>query len=326
MVDTHFQAETPMAKQKTKRAPLRVPRATGSSPQAQWIDGHLRPTAFRAATLIHPVNFNPSLPRRVKNSQWKHRNDNHLIPTSHPTLAERFHALPGELREHVFAILLVRPPRFDLDHSAGCPASTLPAAVEIRPTFSSQSHSCGLFPNAFSFLRNKPVWHDPWRSHYAPPVQHPFKCSNCCDREDRAKPFTRSWRGEDLPCLCVRRQNLNVLLVCKAWYEEAGRVLYARNMFCFTDSYTLHAFLKALPVNRRKQIARLALVTTMPGSQARERSEAAGFSTTERKRLIELFALLANRQRFPALWQLEVGSEYFLETRVLLPLLRTGPK
>ena len=97
-------------------------------------------------------------------------------------------------------------------------------------------------------------------------------------------------------------------------------------MFCFTDSYTLHAFLKALPVNRRKQIARLALVTTMPGSQARERSEAAGFSTTERKRLIELFALLANRQRFPALWQLEVGSEYFLETRVLLPLLRTGPK
>ena len=213
MVDTHFQAETPMAKQKTKRAPLRVPRATGSSPQAQWIDGHLRPTAFRAATLIHPVNFNPSLSRRVKNSQWKHRNDNHLIPTSHPTLAERFHALPGELREHVFAILLVRSPRFDLDHSAGCPASTLPAAVEIRPTFSSQSHSCGLFPNAFSFLRNKPFWHDPWRSHYAPPVQHPFKCSNCCDRKTERSPSLGA--GGEKTCLaCASGGRISMSCSC----------------------------------------------------------------------------------------------------------------
>ena len=70
---------------------------------------------WQASKVLHPPPYDvaPGKKRAVRKAHKKHRYD--LVPlvqphppSATPTLADRFHALPSELRQHIFSFLLVQ--------------------------------------------------------------------------------------------------------------------------------------------------------------------------------------------------------------------------
>ncbi|KAK4547051.1 hypothetical protein LTR36_001272 [Oleoguttula mirabilis] len=237
------------------------------------------------------------------------------MPHELPTLADRFHALPAELREHVFALLLVQPVRYDMQHLGTCPLrdASLPLNANLRPSRPWRTHACG-------WRRHDdytPTWHNPWRSKYAPPVRNPFLCSDCWDRKFRPRPFPVV--SSDSPCLCARRQDLDVLLVCRRWHAEAGRVFYSRDTFDFEDARTCLAFFAGLRQQWRETVTSVSLVAY----QGQQHALIRGAAWESRKAWTRVWCLL---RTLPSLSRLALSTHHLEDERTLRPLLRLGPQ
>ncbi|KAK8041505.1 hypothetical protein PG994_014512 [Apiospora phragmitis] len=131
-----------------------------------------------------------------------------------------------------------------------------------------------LHSNTKSNNDGPPLLVDPWRSRWAPPPTNPYICSTCFDRRHRPHPHPAPSKFS-LPCLCARRANLQVLLMCRRWYAEAGRVFYVRNTFAFADPRECVEFLTTLAPRWRRLISQVSLLALaardyVPESAARE--------------------------------------------------------
>ncbi|EME87679.1 uncharacterized protein MYCFIDRAFT_75524 [Pseudocercospora fijiensis CIRAD86] len=144
------------------------------------------------------------------------------------TLGDRFNALPAELRAHIFSLLLARPVKWDVEHQPQCPRRQ--SDYDITPTMGN-SNQCSAAASQVEWRKgNCNMFQSPWRSQWAEEPQHPYVCSICYDHRLRTGPTPTP---RTLPCLCARRPELQLLLVCKKWYQEAGTVLYTQNTWAF---------------------------------------------------------------------------------------------
>lgn len=261
----------------------------------------------------------------VARAKAKHRNDNVPKPTP-PTLADRFHALPSELRSHIFSFLIVQPVKWDISHHPSCLLTRASVNQFPRPPFVLDHEtvtcvSCDQ-PEASRWRRDTTlgldIWTSPWRSRWAPPQTNPYLCSQCYDNNVRPQPFPSPWGGS-LPCLCARRQNLDVLLVCKKWYHEAATVFYTQNTFAFESAVTFTAFVTNLPSHWRDKISKISLMSFSnyyPGEVFIDSADPrAGVDSWRWKQVWPLLRSL------PALSTLELDSRFLNNTTTVRALL-----
>ncbi|KAI1077782.1 hypothetical protein F5B20DRAFT_582890 [Whalleya microplaca] len=203
----------------------------------------------------------------------KHKRDSQPQRPEQPvqvpgTLGYSFASLTPELRAEIFAQLLVRPVKWNATHDPrSCPLAACPMllASSVRPRLEPLQASCAtrVLGGPRWWLRDdRPTWRDPWRSSWAPEPANPFLCSACWDARFRPAPFPRS--PASLPCLCARRPNLQVLLVSRAWYAEAGRVFYSRNTFAFGHPLECADFLENLAPRWRPFVSKVSLLALPP--------------------------------------------------------------
>jgi hypothetical protein len=185
-------------------------------------------------------------------------------------LGSQFHALPPELRAHIFSFLLVRPVKWDLRHLEGCERSAAnTVSGYTRPSHHSLSDSDNIYICAecgpsthernwrHAFTRGFVVYVSPWRSKWAPEQTNPFLCTNCYEDRWRARPFPQL---TNLPCLCARRKNLETRLVCRQWNEEASLVFFSDNTFAFDDCDSMEIFFSAIPRQWKTAITKVSLL------------------------------------------------------------------
>ena len=185
-----------MAK-RAKRRPLRASKGNAkSSPSDQQSSRQ-----YSASTLLHPSST--SCKRRVATACAKHTLP---IPTTvKPTLAERFYSLPTELRAEIFALLLVRPVKWQFPHlytPESCPRllsnDDLTPELRVCQMYGGR-HTCVRCVTGHHFNQRSPLWlsrqdpgystwMNPWRSMWAPEVRNEFVCSDCWDEEFRPRP------------------------------------------------------------------------------------------------------------------------------------------
>ncbi|KEQ90495.1 hypothetical protein AUEXF2481DRAFT_568424 [Aureobasidium subglaciale EXF-2481] len=185
-------------------------------------------------------------------------------------LGRRFHALPSELRAYIFSFLLVRPVKWDLRHLESCEkyCARTTSGYE-RPTHHTipglESRyvcaSCGPWTHErnwrHAFGRGFEVYVSPWRSKWAPPQGNSYICSNCYDDRMRTRPFPEP---TNLPCLCARRQSLEMRLVCRQWHDEASLVFFSENTFAFDDVVSMGHFFTAISGPWARVISKLSLL------------------------------------------------------------------
>ncbi|KAI5924612.1 hypothetical protein F4810DRAFT_132076 [Camillea tinctor] len=184
------------------------------------------------------------------------------------TLGDRFRLLPSEVRAAVFSALLVRPVKWDTRHAPACPLLTAAHPFkDIHPTPTDPS-TCAYAhvrrpPSAWRDVarRGEHAWVDPWRSAWAPPQRNPYVCTACYDTFLRPRPMPETY---SLPCLCARRRELQVLLVCRAWYAEAGAVFYGGNTLAFADAMELVGFFAALAPRWKNRVSKVSLLSLPP--------------------------------------------------------------
>ena len=306
-----------------KRKPLR-PYKYGNTGYARGID--IQP--YRAATLLHPVEVRPK--RGLVKAHAKHQNDNLPFGPAPLSLADRFHGLPAELRTYIFSFLLVQPVKWSLTHKSSCPLFNNPQ-LDVRPDdwcYASRSHaSVGSTPLRLWRIQTTGDrgWqggrNDPWRSKYAPDVTNPFMDSNQWDNEWRETvtglPFPRL--SNDMPCLCARRTDLDVLLVCRQWYEEASQVLWGSNDFVFDSCDLFLDFVAACKA--REKVTKISLIN--PGRhhplKPSDPFEWPDWAYHKKRQ-----ALVAALRRFPRLTCLELDSCLLRDVRDVRALLRLG--
>ncbi|KAI5860999.1 hypothetical protein GGS23DRAFT_204367 [Durotheca rogersii] len=182
------------------------------------------------------------------------------------TLGHRFYSLPQELRNEIFAQLLVRPVKWNIKHRPDCPLSTVPLEGYLSQMGSRPQISLGVCASQFhetTLWRHctDPITVDPWRSRWAPEQQNPYVCTACYDYRHRPRPFPTESR---LPCLCARRDHLETLLVCRRWYAEAGAVFYTRNTFAFGNMRECSQFLTFLSPRWKALISKVSLLVFTP--------------------------------------------------------------
>ncbi|KAI0871092.1 hypothetical protein GGS24DRAFT_472766 [Hypoxylon argillaceum] len=157
---------------------------------------------------------------------------------SPPSLGTRFAGLPAELRAEILAWLLVRPVKWSATHMADCPLRspelTATPFEDIRPRMVPSRATCAAADPPMRRWRHctRPIWRDPWRSEWAPPITNEFLCSSCWDERFRSYSCPRI---DSLPCLCARKRRADgfaALLVCRAWYEEGARVRCVVDILC----------------------------------------------------------------------------------------------
>ncbi|KAH9905135.1 hypothetical protein F4778DRAFT_802624 [Xylariomycetidae sp. FL2044] len=227
---------------------------------------HNHPYAF-----IPPPNRNtpktllllPSFPPPILAPQQQQQPPN--------TLGHRFSALPPELRAAIFAHLLVRPPKWSLRHETHCPLSVPrrdgrahlnpSTQVDWRLYTCASSHASATRWRADA----RPVHVDSrLRSEWAPEPRNPFLCSACYAAQARPRPHPEMVRGDDVRCACARRRDLGVLLACRRWHDEAGRVFYARNTFAFGAAAECVGFLEGLRPAWRACVTKVSLLALEP--------------------------------------------------------------
>lgn len=324
---------------KHKRRPLRASKAT-STQQDNIQDDHQR----QSATIIHPS-------RPLDSSQKRRRGIAHQKkaqqpqPTK-PTLGDRFHALPAELRAEIFSHLLVRPVKWQLPHNRTPEACALISnSWTIYPEIGSRmKNTCmrcftdhwrtriplwrGLQDRDESvekWNRNAAglglrVWQNPWRSQWAPKVANEFICSDCWDQEFRPKPnpAQENVGGKShLRCLCARRQDLGVFLVCKQWNEEAGAVFYTRNTFAFESAAVFTAFITSLPRHWREKVTRVSLMAYHTPEPQGPEEEYSGWESN--RRLRGVWPLL---HQLPRLSYLELDAHFLTRAKIAHRLLK----
>lgn len=168
------------------------------------------------------------------------------------TLGYYFYSCPQEIRDQIFAFVLVRPPKWDIKHKQSCDLwKNIPAGCFSQPyTLPEAIGTCAHnYVTTASWRRRNgeelPIYVDPWRSIWAPPRTNPYLCTQCWDSQHRLLPTPVT---HSLPCLCARRGHSQTLLVCKRWYEEAGRVFYARNVLSFSHISEVSSCFRVLTI------------------------------------------------------------------------------
>jgi len=97
----------------------------------------------------------------------------------------------------------------------------------------------------------------PARSKWAAPQQNPFLCDKCYKNAVRPAMHPRM---DLLPCLCARRQNLELLLVNKEINREASVVFWAENTFAFESAEALVRFLKNTQPETRDRLKHISFI------------------------------------------------------------------
>lgn len=160
--------------------------------------------------------------------------------------------------------------KWQLDHHLSCGLRTTNNDNIYYPRIPEGTNDCthcaSWFPSP-TWRYHQPSGTNPWRSKWAPPVRNEYVCSDCWDEDLRpgVEPCPSLTRLKDqLRCLCARRQGLESLLVCRRWYDEAGRVFWSRNCFAFEDSRTFVDFVSNLDPRWRDVITRVSIVAHFP--------------------------------------------------------------
>ncbi|KAI1493633.1 hypothetical protein F5X96DRAFT_151812 [Biscogniauxia mediterranea] len=194
------------------------------------------------------------------------------------TLGDRFQLLPSELRASVFAQLLVAPVKWTARHSTDTACALLAAAhpfSDVRPTPTSTGDyicayqhlwgTAGQWRAAQVQARGQ-TWTDPWRSAWAPAQRNAFVCAACYDERLRPRLGPPVPETHSLPCVCARRgrRELQVLLVSRGWYGEAGAVLYGANTWAFADARECVGFFGALAPRWRRLVSKVSLLALAP--------------------------------------------------------------
>lgn len=327
-------------KRKTKQ------RAIGATNLTKKANG---PTTFN-----HVVATNAQqrfdIARGVANAHAKHTNRGLLTLPLEPTLADRFHALPTELRLHIFSFLMVQPVKWNLEHSTDCclrdsvDSVVLPrirefdwVAYRYRGYLTSQDTCVRCLTGHHHqrvplWNREDPsllVWQNPWRSEWAPEILNEFVCSDCWDmdlRPDEHPHAMKAFRAGVMKCLCARRKHLQVRLVCKRWSEEAGRVFYTNNTFAFENTRIFVSFATNLPQHWRALVSKLSIMAydTDSGSHA-------GTTEAHLNRMLSapehhntLAALWHPLRSFPALSSLQLDATFLTRIDCIQSMLRLG--
>ncbi|KAK1085799.1 hypothetical protein LTR48_004188, partial [Friedmanniomyces endolithicus] len=144
---------------------------------------------------------------------------------------------------------------------------------------------------------------------------NPYICTDCYDERWRTCPQPRS-----LPCLCARRSNLDVLLVCRRWHEEAGEAFYRENTFCFEDADALAGFVANTRPKWCRAMTRVSLMawSTGPDLSDRDDYDWEGVKTLEPRTTSLL------RQALPNLAYLELDARCLANVKSVRALLRMG--
>ncbi|KAI1151078.1 hypothetical protein F4825DRAFT_451849 [Nemania diffusa] len=247
---------------------------------------------------------------------------------SPPSLGTRFAGLPAELRAEILAWLLVRPVKWSATHMADCPLRspelTATPFEDIRPRMVPSRATCAAADPPMRRWRHctRPIWRDPWRSEWAPPITNEFLCSSCWDERFRSYSCPRI---DSLPCLCARKRRADgfaALLVCRAWYEEGARVLYARNTFAFASPGECFEFVRALNPHWAALVTKVSLLALTPIRECPvSAAEESDCVLIDPKGLQEACIML---QKLPALSELELDA-LFLTRPDLLDVIREAP-
>ncbi|KAK3720173.1 hypothetical protein LTR37_003997 [Vermiconidia calcicola] len=282
-----------------------------------------------------------------------------LPSTSRPTLSDRFNNLPPELRLHIFSLLLVQPVKWQIPHHLDCPlistnGSLFPTLDPLGAPMRSQLRDQNNLPavdrrTCIRCVRSMPAqlvplwrrnqwperetWVNPWRSQWACGVRNEFMCSDCWDGHFRAQCVEDgvggAWHGpklegkkKHLRCLCARRRDLGVLMVCRKWYEEAGRVFWTRNTFAFEDAATFTDFVSHIPVQRQEMITKVSLIAHHetwfePSASAEEQIYAFELST-------RLQPIWSHLRLLTSLSYLEFDALFLTRTQTVHSMLRLG--
>ncbi|KAI0599554.1 hypothetical protein F4775DRAFT_115588 [Biscogniauxia sp. FL1348] len=233
------------------------------------------------------------------------------------TLGDRFRLLPSELRASVFAQLVVGPVKWDSQHLEDCPLLRAVHPFEdVRPSPPpADRHVC-----AYQYLRARAgqwrahvartggsgAWVDPWRSAWAPEPRNPYVCTACYDSllRPRTAPVPETY---SMPCICARaRFQLQVLLVCRRWYAEAGAVFYGGNTFAFAHPRECLGFFQALAPRWKQIVSKVSLLMLAPSGVFPQTAEADTQEVVvDTEALKKAWCVLA---RLPALSELELDA------------------
>ncbi|KAE8354605.1 hypothetical protein BDV28DRAFT_78290 [Aspergillus coremiiformis] len=178
-----------------------------------------------------------------------------------PDLLDRFFALPSEVRNHIYRLLLVQPCKFNLSHSFWCQPLSYeypgPAHTATGPE-SNMNYGCADC-RCYVWSSGKPVFVSPARSQWAPAMTNEFMCDNCYSENVRAKrephPPLRN-----LKCLCARRENLHLFLVNRRFYKEASYIFWTENCFAFENPTLLIDFLSCIRPQTRSLIRKISFM------------------------------------------------------------------
>jgi hypothetical protein len=128
-----------------------------------------------------------------------------------------------------------------------------------------------------------------------------------------------------LECLCARRTDLQVLLVCRQWYDEAGRVLWASNTFAFENARTFVDFATSLPSRWRAVLSKVSIMaynaTNTRELKPLEQFESNVSALESKKEFAPVWPALRN---LPALTELQLDGAFLTQMHIALPLLRLG--
>ncbi|KAF2769929.1 hypothetical protein EJ03DRAFT_326836 [Teratosphaeria nubilosa] len=267
-------------------------------------------------------HLSTSRPPRVERARTKHPHDNlHREPTEaihSPSLSDRFHALPTELRRHIFSFLLAQPVKWNAHHTPACILHDGDWAC--RDDYYDYTLNtdgcvrCHRWPTSVWRSCNRILWIPgpfvgPWRSQWASEQLNPWVCTECYDANLRSKPFPRA---RSLPCICARREHLEILLICRKWYEEAAELFHTSNIFAFEDCGTFFDFVHHLFPRWRANISKISLMAYYLEDDSKFEFPKS-FGT-----------VCSYLRRLPSLSHLELDAVFLTRTDLLLPLLRLG--
>ncbi|GAB7344092.1 hypothetical protein MBLNU457_1998t1 [Dothideomycetes sp. NU457] len=222
----------------------------------------LKPKGVRKARAKHAMDLSP-----LGKDQDDESNEANM-------LRKRFFALPGEIRNCIYRHLLVRPNKFDMYHDTmHClrldtaldqqgPAPTLMDLPNAIDGISDNCASCNGGLHFFPYVGRHDApdfvpFVSPARSKWAPPQQNPFLCDKCY--KNAVRPGTHP-PMDLLPCLCTRRQNLELLLVNKEINREASAVFWDENTFAFESAEALVRFLKNISSETRDRVKHISFI------------------------------------------------------------------
>lgn len=120
---------------------------------------------------------------------------------------------------------------------------------------------CGAcFSTSWHMYSVPEIFVTPLRSQWAPPMTNEFLCGNCYNfkvrrHRERCPPLANT------PCLCIRRDNLQYLLLNKRISSEAAYVFWTENCFAFDTTAVLADFLASIRPESRALITKLCIMT-----------------------------------------------------------------